>query len=143
MFLCLSVHSSLLHLVTLFCNTVLPSGRFSPTLFSRLQAVFLRRSITADLDFTRASWATTVILSTITLFLITSRIECVTTFAQAFQRSDQTAQCALHRTFRVADDQLHAFIDERFEQRCDSEKLRVLSSLKTCVFLLICKPLAS
>ena len=30
--------------------------------------------------FTRASWATTVILST-TLFLITSRIECVTTFA--------------------------------------------------------------
>ena len=31
-------------------NTVLPSGRFSPTVFSRLQAVFLRRSITADLD---------------------------------------------------------------------------------------------
>ena len=52
--------------------------------------------------FTRASWAATVILSTITLFLITSRIECVTTFAQAFQRSDQTARCALHRTFRVA-----------------------------------------
>ena len=51
--------------------------------------------------FTRASWATTVALSTIALFLITSRIECVTTFAQAFQRSDQIARCALHRTFRV------------------------------------------
>ena len=60
--------------------------------------------LTSKLDhfFTRASWATTVILSTITLFLITSRIECVTTFAQAFQRSDQTARCAMHRTFRVA-----------------------------------------
>ena len=60
--------------------------------------------LTSKLDhfFTRASWATTVILSTITLYLITSRIECVTTFAQAFQRSDQTARCALHTTFRVA-----------------------------------------
>ena len=48
--------------------------------------------------FTRASWASTVALSTIALFLITCRIECVTTFAQAFRRSDQTARCALHRT---------------------------------------------
>ena len=30
---------TLLHLVTPFCNTVLPSGRFSPTVFSRLQDV--------------------------------------------------------------------------------------------------------
>ena len=60
--------------------------------------------LTSKLDhfFTRASCATTVILSTITLFLITSRIECVTTFAQAFQRSDQIARRALHRTFLVA-----------------------------------------
>ena len=48
--------------------------------------------------FTRASWASTVALSTIALFLITCRIECVTTFAQAFRRSGQTARCALHRT---------------------------------------------
>ena len=39
--------------------------------------------------------------------------------------------------------QLLAFFAERFDQRCDAEKLRVLSSLKTCVFLLICKPLAN
>ena len=60
--------------------------------------------LTSKLDhfFTRASGATTVILSTITLYLITSRIECMTTFAKAFQRSDQTARCALHTTFRVA-----------------------------------------
>ena len=91
--------------------------------------------LTSKLDhfFTRASWATTVILSTITLYLITSRIECVTTFAQAFQRSDQTARCALHTTFRVAE-QLLAFIAERYDRRCDAEKLRVLISLETCVF---------
>ena len=35
-------------------------------------------------------------------FLITCRIECETTFAQAFQRSDQIAWCALHWTLRVA-----------------------------------------
>ena len=100
--------SVLLHLVTLFCNTFLLTGCCSLTVFSGLQAVFLRRSIiavilTSKLDhfFTRASWAATLILSTITLFLITNRIECVTTCAQAFQRSDQTARCALRRTFRV------------------------------------------
>ena len=55
--------------------------------------------------FTRASWATTVIL--------------------------------------ILTDQLLAFIAERHDRRCDAEKLRVLSGLKTCVFLLLCKPLAS
>ena len=58
----LSMSPLLLHLVTLFCNTVLPSGRFSPTVFSCLRAAFLQRSITAviltsklDHFFTRAS----------------------------------------------------------------------------------------
>ena len=48
---------TLLHLVTLFRNTVLPSGRFSPTVFSRLQAVFLRRSIAAVLDLKASSFS--------------------------------------------------------------------------------------
>ena len=38
-------------------NTVLPSGRFSPTVFSRLRAVFLRRSIAADLDLKASSFS--------------------------------------------------------------------------------------
>ena len=89
-FQCLPVPSFLLHLITLFCNTVLLTGCCSLTVSSRLQAVFLRRSITAVLDLKASS------------FLHTRILECVTTFALAFQRSDQTARCALHRTFRVA-----------------------------------------
>ena len=34
----------------------------------------------------------------------------------------------------MLNDQLLAFIAERFDRRCDAEKLRVLSNLKTCVF---------
>ena len=111
-FLCLPVPSSLLHLVTMFCNKVLPSGCCSLTVFSHLRADFLRRSITVVIlasklhrFFSRASWATTVTL--------------------------------------ILDDQLLAFIAERHDRRCDAEKLRVLSNLKTCVFLLICESLAS
>ena len=43
----------------------------------------------------------------------------------------------------ILDDQLLAFTAERYDRRCDAEKLRVFSNLKTCVFLLICESLAS
>ena len=51
--------------------------------FERLQASSLNQVSSFIIFFTRASWASTVVLSTIALFLITSRSECVTTFAQA------------------------------------------------------------
>ena len=66
--------------------------------FEWFQASSLNQVSSFIIFFTRASWASTVALSTIALFLITCRIECVTTFAQAFRRSDQTARCALQRT---------------------------------------------
>ena len=71
-------------------------------LFERIQAPLLHKVSSFIIFFTRASWAATVALSTIALFLITCRIECVTPFAQAFRRSDQTTRCALHKTSRVA-----------------------------------------
>ena len=81
----LSMPPFLLHLVTLFAT----QSCFLDVSVRQCFLVFKLFScedqslliLTSKLDhfFTRASWATTVILLTITLFLITSRIECVTT----------------------------------------------------------------
>ena len=68
----------------------------------------------------------------ITVVILTSKLD------HFFTRASWAATKAW-----ILDDQLFAIIAERFDQRCDAEKLQVLSSLKTCIFLLICEPLAS
>ena len=66
------------------------------------------------------------------LLILTSKLD------HFFTRASWAAAMA-----SILDNQLFPFIAEKFDQRCGDEKLRVLSSLKTCVFFLICKPLAS
>ena len=67
-----------------------------------------------------------------TLLILTSKLD------HFFTRASWATTVTL-----ILADQLLAFIAERHDRRCDAETLRVLSNLKTCVFLLICKPLAN
>ena len=67
-----------------------------------------------------------------TLLILTSKLD------HFFTRASWATTVTL-----ILADQLLAFIAERHDRRGDAETLQVLSNLKTCVFLVICKPLAN